>query len=91
MPSRGPGVGPPSPVVSPVASVVIWGIVAGLTCSGGALFVFLLSRAQTDITIAALGAMFSTVFIGMYVFARGFEKIVAALERLRSLRHGSRR
>lgn len=55
---------------------LVWSICAIVVVLGGLFFWLGLSEAKTDIAIAALGVVVSTVFIGVYILARCIEKFV---------------
>jgi len=81
----------PSPKAKPVLSTILnivslvaWACLFLAVACGGLLFCGSLSKAQSAPQEAALGAVFSTVFIGLYIIIRCVEKFAASLERLRS-------
>ena len=51
---------------------------------GGLLFLEAIASAKSAPQEAAAGAVYSTIFIGLYILARCVEKLTAALERTRS-------
>ena len=67
--------------VLPTLAMVAWGILLLAVTGGGLLFFLSISKAQGAVQEASLGAMFSTVFIGLYVAVRCVEKIISGLER----------
>jgi DNA-directed RNA polymerase subunit RPC12/RpoP len=76
-----------SPGIALVLSIVglaSWGLLLIVILVGGLLFVTSLGKADTAIQEAALGAVFSTVFIGLYIAVRCIEKILIAVDRLQS-------
>ena len=74
-----PGSGRP-PSVLRVALAVVWGLLF-LGVGGGALvFIGSVRAAQNYVHEAALGAMFSTIFIGAYIATRCLEKIANTFE-----------
>lgn len=66
-----------------IANIVTWGIVLLAVILGGLLFFASLRAAGSAVQEAAAGALFSTVFIALYVVARCIEKLTAASQRLR--------
>jgi hypothetical protein len=55
---------------------LVWSICAVVVVLGGLLFLGSLGQAETAIQQASAGAMFSTIFIGVYILARCIEKFV---------------
>ena len=55
---------------------VAWMVCAVVVVLGGLLFLGSLGQAETAIQQASAGAMFSTIFIGVYILARCIEKFV---------------
>jgi drug/metabolite transporter (DMT)-like permease len=53
-----------------------WAICAIVVVLGGLLFFAMLNAAETAIQVASAGAMFSTIFIGVYIIARCVEKFL---------------
>lgn len=62
--------------------VVAWGVLLCYTVGSGLVFLTALKQAESAIQEAALGAVFSTGFIGLYVVARCVEKVIAGLDQL---------
>jgi len=75
--------GPRLATVLAVVSIAAWGCLLLAVGCGGLLFCSSLGKATSAPQEAALGAVFSTVFIGLYIFVRCVEKVLASLERLR--------
>jgi hypothetical protein len=65
-------------------SIVPWLLLFAAVGVGGLLFISALGSAKNGVQEAALGAVFSTAFIGLYVLARCVEKVLAAAERMRA-------
>ena len=78
---RKPGGGAGLAGVLRLVGMVTWGLLLLTVTGGGCLFVLLTGKADNAIQQASIGAIFSTVFIGLYVGARCIEKIVTAVER----------
>jgi hypothetical protein len=62
--------------------VVAWGILLCYTIGSGFVFLTALKQAESAIQEAALGAVFSTGFIGLYIVVRCVEKVIAGLDQL---------
>lgn len=66
----------PWSVCAVVIQKLAWAICAIVIVLGGLFFWLGLSEAKTDIAIAALGVVVSTLFIGVYILARCVEKFL---------------
>jgi DNA-directed RNA polymerase subunit RPC12/RpoP len=66
-----------------IVGLVVWGLVTFAMCSGSLVFLGAMREAKSAPQEAAIGAVFSTIFIALYVLARCIEKIIDAVERLR--------
>jgi hypothetical protein len=67
-----------------IVALAVWGLLALAICGGSVVFVATLGSANGAPQEAAAGAIFSTIFIALYVLARCVEKITGAVERFRS-------
>ena len=70
--------------VMAIIGIVVWGLLMLAVGGGGLLFLATLGKANGAPQEAAAGAIFSTIFIALYVVARCVEKVIAAIERLLS-------
>ncbi len=64
--------------------MVAWGLLLLAIGGGGAFFLLTVVSANGAPQEAAAGAIFSTIFIGLYVIVRCIEKLTAAIERMQS-------
>ena len=64
-----------------IAESVAWGVLLMVTALGGVTFVLMIMGSKSAPQEAAVGAMFSTAFIGSYVGMRCIEKMIAGYER----------
>ena len=65
-----------------LVGVVAWAGLLAATALGGLLFVVAVAASKSAPQEAAAGAIFSTFFIGTYVFVRCVEKLIAGYERI---------
>jgi hypothetical protein len=67
-----------------IVSMVAWGLLLVAILGGGLVFMASLGNANGAPQETALGAVFSTAFIGLYILVRCVEKIIAGIDRMQS-------
>lgn len=73
-----------------ILGIVAWGLLLVVILGGGLLFMVSLGKANNAPQEAAIGAVFSTAFIGLYILARCVEKILAGVQRMQAKPDGER-
>jgi len=72
-----------------IVGIVPWVLLFVIITAGGLLFVMSLAKATSAAQEAANGVVFSTIFIGLYIFTRCVEKVVAGVDRIQTNRRRS--
>lgn len=71
------------PKLLAIIGIVAWALLFFAMACGGLLFCSAIGRSESAPQDAAAGAIFSTIFIGLYISVRCIEKILQGVERVR--------
>jgi|GEM_PF-7001073 len=71
------------PKLLAIIGIVAWALLFFAVACGGLLFCSSLGRSESAPQEAAAGAIFSTIFIGLYISVRCIEKILQGVERVK--------